>query len=1085
MPSSTTTDGLYTLGVDSENEGVKIPLGDLLKANKQAADNAVSVANTATATANAAKSAADSAASAASSAGAAATAAASQASAAKTAADNAQATADSAKTSAQNAQTSADNAATDAQAAQKAVDGLIAQPKVFINAQQYFDLGNTQTTLDAVIALICNDEKAAIMKQHGVVVTFYSSEGWQTWQYTFMLKSGHQQPTYDPFTRTSYWRKFGGSAAVGNTYNVTVDQPLSMGYYTLETAIAAAFDKGFNNVGLQITFAIAKNSWKSYQFIGDNNEGDTFKNPDNWIDLAGMSAGTEQVININALCGDKDYTLSSALQTLIDYEQTFGITYCKEGLVITYRRNSDPIVWETKQYQGALIDMKPTNEEQWKDFGGGGGIVELEDEVTSGSKKAVSSGAVFNALQEKPIVNFDDVSTADDYIFQGVNEKGAAVGDPIKIPRSNGTGSQGGSSLNIYPETQAVWGAFGGRITLNAAIKSVSYDGDTEILGTIKTISIMDALTRMVLWSETVNAPSSTSATNYSFAFDFTDFITSASSRDFLIAATDADGNEKTRLITVTAVDVTCTCINTLNYSTATALTPGGATKSLPMYKFENNVSTKQGILVTTEIYYGGEWKPLGTATITDSYSHNISINPNNLLGGGEKLTHGSYTLRIQGKDLASGVLGNTVYTSIMCVDEANTTPIVAMRYYDNNGGKIRLYDSLSLDIAAYTPGKTLTPVEVYIDGIVATTVNCPVGDPLNISKQIQGYATDGTKTITFYAKSGSCTSATVSVIVEGSAIDATIKDGALFSFDFSTRSNTETDHTIKDGEYELALDGCNYSSNGFVSVLGETALRIAENVKGEIKGYQPFASSSLETSGMALQLAFSTKSIKDKDAMLCECYNPDAGVGFYIRGNEIVLTVLNGTPKRQRVGFKCGEKITMAVVVEPGSKYVTYKASDSAAGTNYSFVKLYVNGEECAAIGYQPGTSALRQSKTITFNSENGDFNLNYFMAYNSYMEWLQAFRNYLCKLSDVTAMIAEYDKENVLDTTGKPSMTLMAAKGIPYYVIVADQTTFNNFDYALNGGTSTSDQFACTLRYYNPAAPGTQLRGQECVVA
>ena len=158
----------------------------------------------------------------------------------------------------------------------------------------------------------------------------------------------------------------------------------------------------------------------------------------------------------------------------------------------------------------------------------------------------------------------------------------------------------------------------------------------------------------------------------------------------------------------------------------------------------------------------------------------------------------------------------------------------------------------------------------------------------------------------------------------------------------------------------------------------------------------------------------------------MCECYDPSAGVGFYVKGNEVVLTVLNGTPKRQRVGFRCGEKVTVAVVVEPGTKYVTYKASDASSGTNYSFVKLYVNGEECAAIGYQPGTSALRQNKTITFNSTNGDFNLNYFMAYNSYMEWLQAFQNYLCKLSNVTAMIAEYDKENVLDTIGKQRVFL-----------------------------------------------------------
>ena len=837
----------------------------------------------------------------------------------------------------------------------------------------------------------------------------------------------------------------------------------------------------YRKPGIVLTF-ITENGIQNKQWTNcDGLSVEDWKKEANWTDFGSNGSAIGNTVNVNDICEDTEYTLSTAIKAVQDKEKESGLSYMKSGVVLTYKTaetdaNQAP-KWETYQFTRAVGDINPADLKPWVAFGGGGNQVETTDTVEKDSDKAITSGGVYEAFQTKGFANFNDESTAEDYVFQGVNEKGEAVGDPIKIPRSNGGGTQGGSTLNIYPESQAVWGAFGSKIVLKAAIKSVSFDGDTEILGTIKTISIMDALTKIVLWSEVVNTASSTSATNYTFEFDFTDYISEASSKDFIISATDADGNSKTRTITVTAVDVTCTCIQTLFYSSPTALEVGGKEKSLPMYKFENNVSTKQGILVTTEMYYKGEWKTLGTATVTDSYSHNVSINPCNVFGGNERLEHGAYPLRIKGKDMASGVEGNTIYTAVMCVDASSSTPIVALRYDDNNNGKVRLYDNLTLDIAAYTPGKTTTAVEVVMDGTVITSVNCPVSQAYNVSKQIQGYASDGTKTFGIFARSGEVQSETITLTVEGSAIDASVKEGALFSFDFSTRSNSETDHTIKDGDYKMNVSGSNWNSNGFVTVLGETALRIAENVKAEIP-YAPFASSALETSGAAIQMAFSTKSIKDKDARLCECYEPAAGVGFYIQGNEIVLTVQNGTPKQQSVGFKCGEKITVAVVVEPGSKYVTYKASGQGAGTNYAFVKLYVNGEECAAIGYQPGTSALRQNKTITFNSESGDFNLNYVLAYSSYMEWLQAFRNYLCKLSDVKAMIAEYDKENVLDTTGKPSMTLMEAKGMPYYVIVADQTTFNNYDYALNGGTNTSDQFACTLYYFNPKHPEVNFK-------
>lgn len=928
----------------------------------------------------------------------------------------------------------------------------------------------------------------------GVVVSFIFAEEkektavlkWESYQWK-------QTQGTEGWNDLKLWEKFGGGgAAVGNTYNVTVEQPLATGeYYTdikateqVTSVLDAVWSAGVASLGLQITFAIGVNSWKTYQYTGANTTEAQVKKPDNWIDLAGMSAGGEAIINVNHLCGDKDYTLSTAVNALIELETSTGIGYRKEGLVITYRRDYDSNAWECKQYIGKITDMTSTNEKQWVDFGGGGAQVETTDTAEKDNEKPITSGGVYEALQTKPIANFNDESDAENYVFQGVNEKGEKVGDAITIPRSNGTGTQSGSTLNIYPEMQAVWGAFGSTIKLRAAIKSVSFDGDTEVPGTIKTVAILDALTKIELWSETVNQPSSTSATNYSFEFDFTDFITEASSKDFIIRAKDADGNTKSRTITVTAVDVTCTSINTLHYSSATALEVGGSVKSLPMYKFEKNVSTKQGILVVTELYYKGQWKQLGTATVTDSYSHNVSINPKDVFGGGEQLTHGAYPIRIHGTDLASGVEGNTVYTAVMCIDQSNSTPVVAMRYNDNNNGAVRLYDTLSVDVAAYTPGKTTTQLKVVMDNHTVTTMNAISGQSYKVGKQVQGYKSDGSQSIEFYAQSGNTKSAVVKVKVQGSAIDAIVKDGALFDYDFSTRSNDEADHSVSDGGVTMQIDGSNYSSNGFRTInyyndkgevkATESVFRCAENVRATIP-WQMFASTALETSGAAFQMAFSTDNIKDPDAKLCECHDPNSGAGFYITGNKIVLSVANGTPKEQNVTFKSGEKITVAVVVESGTKYVTFN------GTNYAFVKLYVNGEECAALGYQPGTSALRQTKPITFNSENGDINVHYVLAYNSYMEWLQAFQNYLCKLSDVKAMIAEYDSENVLDTTGKPSRSMMDAHGIPYYVIVADQGTFDNYDFAMNGGTDTSDVFSCTLFYYNPQHPCLNFKAEN----
>lgn len=855
-------------------------------------------------------------------------------------------------------------------------------------------------------------------------------------------------------------------SAVGNTFNATVEIPLPTGEYYSDikaetqthNVLNAVFEHGVASVGLQITFAIGPRTWKSYQYVGVNDTEGQFKNIDNWIDLAGMSAGSEAVINIDELIPRAVagyYTKDTAIDALLSYIQSSGINYSKGGLIITFRVSE--YEWETYQFTGQDTDM--SSKELWKSCGGGG-AVKTEDEPANGGKDAFSTGGAYEMAQNA-FDHLEPDQDADNYLIKAVNKRGEDMGDPISIPKSNGGGSVSGTTLSIIPEESSVYAAFGSDIILRAAIRSVTYEGDTEVLNMIRRVEIVDTTSGITLLSEAVNQNSSTSATNYSFTFDFTPYFSEAAARDFTIVAYDADGNVRRKTVTVTAVDVTVTCEQALNY-TRNSLEVGGSVKNISLYKFPNNVS-KQGVKAYTEIFIGGEWKSLGTAIITDNYTHSISINPNNVLGGNEKMTHGSYPIRFWGEDVASGVTGNKFYTAVMCVAPESSTPIVAMRFNDTNNGTIRLYDTLVLEVAAYTPGKNSTSADVYIDGQKATTLECQIGQTYTVRKQINGYVADGTKKISCYARSASVQSKAIEVTVQGSAIAAAIKSGALFGFDFATRSNDEADHTISDGSYVLSVVGSNWSSNGFRPYLGETALRIAENVKAHLP-YAPFALSATErTNGMALQFAFATNNVKDSEAKLMECYDPDSGAGFYICGNKIVVNCKTGTPGTITRSFKCGEKHTVGLVVEPST------ISHLRGTTEYSNIKLYMDGEEIGTIGYVSNSGAILNQKEIDFDGTDADFYLYYLMAYDTYYEWAQAFDNYLCKLTDTDAMIAEYDAENVLDNQNRPSMQQLKEKGFPYYVVVASQATFDSFDSDIN----TSTKFNCTLFYFHPTMP------------
>ena len=869
-------------------------------------------------------------------------------------------------------------------------------------------------------------------------------------------------------------------SAVGNCYNVTNEVPITDStnpYYNLQTAIETTAAKGLIQLGMQITFAIGDKSWKTYQYIGSTTKPGDFVDVENWLDTAGISAGVEPVINVTELCGlspvDGANMLSKAIAAIVAFSESTGIEYRKGGLVLTYKTADQK--WETKQFIGDFSTSNAKefeNESLWKDFGGGGSAIELADDPEQDGTKAFSSGGAYK-LAKQAIVDFEQ-SQDDDFIYyQPKNTFGEDVGTLISVPKSGGGGASNVSTLTIYFENNDSAPAFsyGSSIIVKMAAKSSTYENGEEILGTIRTIAIVDYATGLTLWQDTVNASSSTSSNDTKFTLDFTDFFSGAASKDFQIVVTDSDGNTRKKLITVTALDITVTSPQTLNYTAGSALTVGGSTKSILMHRFPNNAST-QGIRCVVEMYFGGEWKELGTAIITDTYSKSISINPTDVFGGGEQLTHGAYMLRIQGTDVKTGIKGNTLYTSVMCVNTEDTTPIVAIRYFDNNNGSLRLYDNLSVDVAAYTPGSTETNVSVMWNGVAINTQTLITSAVATVTKQVQGYKADGSDTIAVKAVSGSIsTTPDIVVTVNGSAIGVTLKDGAVISYDFSTRSNSDSDHSIVSGGYEMQVNGSNWSSNGFVNYLGENCLRIAENVTAEIP-YAPFGTSAVErTNGMAVQFAFATQSVADDDKILIDCYDPESGAGFYVKGNKAAIFCKNGTPTIAERTFKCGEKITMAVVVEPSTIYLTRE------GTNYSTMKMYLNGEEVACIGYVSNSGAILSTKTIKFDGTLADLYLYYFLAYESYMQWAEAFQNYLCKLSDTNAMITEYHNEDVLDSRNVPSLSALAEKKIPYYVVVADQAVFDTFDSDIN----TSTNFKCTLYYYDPAKPWRSFKAEN----
>ena len=917
-----------------------------------------------------------------------------------------------------------------------------------LNVNETVPLANGYYTLEMAITAIKSS-----MRKAGLCITYQISDGhWETKQY---LGTGLDDANWG---KASNWGDFGGSSAAA-VFNPTVEYPIS-GYYSLfddsdetASAIHVAFNANKASLGLLMTFKISKTNWKTYQFTGSNTNKTTFLNPENWKDFGSLAAGSENYVVINNLCGaptaGEYYTLESAVTRLVAYQNETNVNYIKTGLIISYIIGENTM--ETKQFQGSSVS-DASQPALWKDFGGGS-KVETSDKPAKNGKEALSTGGAYDLIAADIKADLSD----ENVLTVGlVNADGETIGSEKQIQIKGGGGEMSGTIVSIIPEKAPFYAKVGSTIKVPMSIRSITTTGTTEQLNTIESIEIWDRDSNQLLETKVLNQPSSSDADTFDFLIDLTSYFSVASTRKFKFIVKDDTEHTGTRNMSVTAVDVTVHSEQTLNYTSSTVVNVDGATRTLPMYRFPNNASD-QGILCTTEIYLNDEWKVLGTATISDTFTHSISINPKNCLG--EVLKHGSYPIRIHGVDVASGVVGNYLYTTIMVVESENTTPILAVRYYsDTETPTVKQYESVSVDFAVYDLANSTSSVAVFLDGLAVNTRDCYRATTYTYTQRIQGVATDGSYTAKIQFKNGDVSSPVSQFLVLGTLLDIEeVTTQLMLNMDFTTRSNSDVDKDIVYDKYSLKLNGANYSTNGFVkdtfgtseygsdSDTGIMALRIAENITG-VLNYQPFNNAAIETNGMAIQFRMRVRNVADDNAKLISCIHD--GWGFYVTGREVVVTTDdNKTVAKSIVSLIENDALVdVAIVVEPTSQ---------APYGGIGVIKVYFDGELVGACYYTPGSLA-RHNTNITFDGTEADLYLYNIRAWETFYSFEQSFNNYLLKLADTDSMIKEYTFNQVMTpfaaegkpAKNRPSASALYDRGLPYFVLCKNANTNDTDD-------------------------------------
>ena len=924
-----------------------------------------------------------------------------------------------------------------------------AVPRTFINASRLLGISEAKS-LDSVTNLL--SERGYGTPDWiglGTVITFLSEDGWKNYRFLVEDASGG-------LTKAENWQEFGsGNAAVGNIYNVTNEQPIQ-GYYDLETAVAATFENGFAKQGVQITFAIARGSWKTYQYIGLYDNEENVKELENWLDLAGMTAGEETLINVDKLCGACEYasyyTLEYAIAAIKKLQESKNITYAKSGLVITYKIAEN--TWETKQFNGAATDFGEAG--LWKDFGGGGSKVETSDTPEEGGEDALSTGGAYAHI---PATLAVDTETEGTIKLHMQNAAGDMIGDEVQFAVGTGSGGGTGTTIAVAFKENPLYANAGSSFVVKAAIMSITKAGSNETSNSIMSVNFVNRTTKKVVATFQPKKASSATLTDYSFEFDLSSLCTQAGELPLQAQITDDGGNTATKNISLIAVDVTCVSVQTLNYTKDTSLEVGGMAKNIPLYKFPNNASDK-GILVKVEIYKAGEWQVLTTATITDTYSHNVLINPSGL-------AHGAYPIRIQGEDVSSGVKGNVLHTSVMVIQQDESladynTPIVAARWSDSSNGTLKLFETQTMDVACYQRNNANPTVEI-------TMHNITKGTEKSLGEKVMNRSTTYTieKRLTEYSQHdvlvmrATCGSVRqpedYQITIDGSLLDISETTGELFTIDLSGRSNQDTDKRVKatcaDGsEVEITVIGSNYSSNGFVKDSygttdygtaadnGRMALRIAEDVRAT-SNIKPYANSAIETNGSALSFTTMVKNVADRNAVLMQCRGEK--MGFVLTGEKLVVYTNGDT---EDAGTSC----TIPYAVDMVHRFdIVVEPHAIAPYGGIGCIKVFKDGDEAGAVRYTAGAYPTSEA-TIEWDGTDADIYLYCMKMWNTYYNYKQAFDNYLIGVTDTDAMIREYEKNNVLasqtaegTTKDRPSMQKCLDAGLCVVVLTKTATS------------------------------------------
>lgn len=605
-----------------------------------------------------------------------------------------------------------------------------------------------------------------------------------------------------------------GSGSGSGFYNLTTEQPLSNGYYTLASALEALANADIDDdakPGMIVTFEVSAGKWVDYRFCASSI--DNFLNVASWEEYGG---GKIKKLSVNG-------------QTL---------TPDAEGHV------------------NILIEQ-----------------TEIDETLDAGSTNPVQNSTVtakFNEVDAATVFDMSaEVSDDESTVRLALKNKSGAEIAAVDIPAGSGGGGGGDASttkivLNASVDNPIIKEGGNAKLTYTFDHQYSSGDDKGVSTGQKATISIQMLRGSTTTYSNTIQEVS-----KGSYELDISKYLF-AGTTDIYVKATTTDpstGKKQTKQSYISVKVVTLSLSSSYNLANSIAGGGYGASETVGIPYAVSGSGTK---VIT--LYVDG--KQHNTATVTRSGTTNGSFN---LSMSGLSIGRHTVQMVAEmeaSPDLT--IRSESVYIDIFKAG-SNSALIGTMHTFKDGRIftgehlaprlEVGQYEELVFDFVVYNPDATPASMVIFRNGAITQSVSVPRSTQVysnrfteqgeNLMKFVCG-----TAEYPFY----------IDVVESGININETTY-GLKLKFDATGRSNEEENPgTWTSGDVETIFEKTDFKTSGWF----DGALKLINGAKAII-GYKPFET-DISATGATFEFEFRVSNVADREASVISCMDGNKG---------------------------------------------------------------------------------------------------------------------------------------------------------------------------------------------------------------